>query len=123
MSISNDGNTVVVGAPGDGTSSYKGYVKVYDYVSGAWTLRHTITSLGTSDRNLGKSVSLSSDGNRVGYVFDQENTVTIPAISGSIVINSYYSSGISTNNGGYWSNNGGLYISNSVDDIRLTSSS
>jgi hypothetical protein len=72
VDISNDGNTVVVGAPGNGTSSYKGYVKVYDYVSGTWTLRHTIIASGTSDRFLGKYVSLSSNGNRVGYVFDQE---------------------------------------------------
>ena len=73
VDISNDGNTVVVGAPGGGGSSpYKGYVKVYDYVSGTWTLRHTITPHGTSDINLGKYVSLSSNGNRVGYVFDQE---------------------------------------------------
>ena len=117
VDISNDGNTVVVGAPGDGTSSYKGYIKVYDYVSSAWTLRHTITSLGTSDRNLGKSVSLSSDGNRVGYVFDQTQ-VTTPATSGSIVINSNYSSGISTNNGGSWTNNNGFYLGSSL--IRLT---
>ena len=119
VDISNDGNTVVVGAPGDGTSSYKGYVKVYDYVSGAWTLRHTITASGTSDRNLGKSVSLSSDGNRVGYVFDQETQVTIPGTEESIVINSDPSSGISTNNGGSWSNNSGFAYSSLR--IRLTS--
>ena len=76
VDLSNDGNTVLVGAPGDGTSSYKGYVKVYDYVSSAWTLRHTITASAESDVNFGKSVSLSSDGNRIGYVFDQETTTT-----------------------------------------------
>jgi hypothetical protein len=121
VDLSNDGNTVVVGAPGDGTSSYKGYVKVYDYVSSTWTLRHTITPSGTSDVNFGKAVSLSSNGNRVGYVFDQENTVTTPAISGSIVIGSNYSSGISTNNGGLWTNNSGFSLSYS--NIRLTLSS
>jgi hypothetical protein len=84
VDISNDGNTVVVGAPGDGTSSYKGYVKVYDYASGAWTLRHTITPSGTSVRNLGKYVSLSSNGNRVGYVFDQESTGTTASIRDNV---------------------------------------
>ena len=121
VDISNDGNTVVVGAPGDGTSSYKGYIKVYDYVSGAWTLRHTITPLGTSDTNLGKYVSLSSNGNRVGYVFDQENTVTTPGSTGSIVIGSNYSSGLATNNGGSWTNNSGFALYSSY--IRLTSAS
>ena len=121
VDISNDGNTVVVGAPGDGTSSYKGYIKVYDYVSGAWTLRHTITPLGTSDKNLGKYVSLSSNGNRVGYVFDQETQVTTPAISESIVINSSWSSGVSTNNGGTWTNNSGFLLG--FSSIRLTSAS
>ena len=76
VDLSNDGNTVLVGAPGDGTSSYRGYIKVYDYVSSAWTLRHTITASGTSDVNFGKSVSLSSDGNRIGYVFDNVTTTT-----------------------------------------------
>ena len=103
VDISNDGNTVVVGAPGDGTSSYKGYVKVYDYVSSTWTHRHTITASGTSDVNFGKSVSLSSDGNRIGYVFDQETQVTTPTTE-SIVINGPYSSGVSDNNGGSWGN-------------------
>ena len=122
VDISNDGNTVLVGAPGDGTSSYKGYIKVYDYVSSAWTHRHFIAASETSVSNFGKSVSLSSDGNRVGYVFDQETQVTIPAISRSIVINSYYSSGISTNNGGSWTNNSGFSLS--YDSfIRLTSAS
>ena len=122
VDISNDGNTVVVGAPGDGTSSYKGYVKVYDYVSGAWTLRHTITASGTSDVNFGKAVSLSSNGNRVGYVFDQETQVTT-GTSGSIVLSNYsnYSSGISANNGGYWTNNSGFFVNDT--SIRLTHAS
>ena len=115
VDLSNDGNTVLVGAPGDGTSSYKGYVKVYDYVSSAWTLRHTITASGTSDVNFGKSVSLSSDGNRVGYVFDQETQVTT-GTTGSIVLNSNYSSGISSKNGGWWGSL--LYFYSST--IRLT---
>ena len=46
-----------------------------------------VTASGTSDVNFGKSVSLSSDGNRIGYVFDQETQVTTPATE-SIVINS-----------------------------------
>ena len=118
VDLSNDGNTVLVGAPGDGTSSYKGYVKVYDYVSSAWTLRHTITASGTSDVNFGKSVSLSSDGNRIGYVFDQETQVTNNTTE-SIVINSSYSSGVSTNNGGSWGN----LISLDSTSIKLTDSS
>lgn len=118
VDLSNDGNTVLVGAPGDGTSSYRGYIKVYDYVSSAWTLRHTITASGTSDVNFGKSVSLSSDGNRIGYVFDNVTQVTNNTTE-SIVINSSYSSGVSTNNGGSWGN----LISLDSANISLTNSS
>ena len=115
VDISNDGNRVVVGAPGDGTSSYKGNVRVYDYVSSTWTHRYFITASGSSDVNFGKSVSLSSDGNRIGYVFDQETQVTTPATE-SIVINSSYSSGVSTNDGGSWGNT----ISLDSTSIKLT---
>ena len=89
VDISNDGNTVLVGAPGDGTSSYRGYIKVYDYVSGAWTARLTIsptnpdsstTTGSTTDsvgyRNFGKSASLSSNGDRVSYIEDEETVTT-----------------------------------------------
>ena len=94
VDLSNDGNTVLVGAPGDGTSSYKGYVKVYDYVSGAWTVRSTITTTNSDSssttgssttgsttvsvgyRNFGKSISLSSNGDRVSYIEDEETVTT-----------------------------------------------
>ena len=87
VDLSNDGNTVLVGAPGDGTSSYRGYIKVYDYASGAWTARSTITTTNSDSSSttgsttvsigyrFGKSTSLSSNGDRVSYIEDKE-TVT-----------------------------------------------
>ena len=75
--ISNDGDAVVVGVSGDGTSSYRGAVRVYDYTS-SWALRSTITppSETAADgnvgyRNFGKSVSVSSDGTKIAYLGDQ----------------------------------------------------
>jgi hypothetical protein len=77
--ISNDGDAVVVGAPGDGTSSYRGEVRVYDYASSSWTPRTTITPPSETGavvgevgyRNLGKSVSISDDGVRIAYLGDR----------------------------------------------------
>ena len=75
--ISNDGDAVVVGVSGDGTSSYRGAVRVYDYTS-SWALRSTITPPSETAangnvgyRNLGKSVSVSSDGTKIFYLGDQ----------------------------------------------------
>ena len=116
IDLSNDGNTVIVGAPGDGTGSYKGYVKVYDYVSGVWSLRSTILhSLSDSSttsgnvttivgqRNIGKSVTMSSGGNRFGYTFDEETQIVTSTPQGTITISSDILNRL-TNvyNGGYW---------------------
>lgn len=82
IDISNDGTTVIVGAPGNETSSYRGYAKVYDYESGAWTVRMTITNdnlydISTSGSivtvssseyiDVGQNVHLTSDAQIFGY--------------------------------------------------------
>ena len=94
VDLSNDGNTVLVGAPGDGTSSYRGYIKVYDYASGAWTARSTITTTNSDSssttgsttvsigyQNFGKSTSLSSNGDRVSYIEDKETVTTTTTLA------------------------------------------
>ena len=99
VDISNDGNTVLVGAPGDGTSSYRGYIKVYDYVSSAWTARLTIsptnpdsstttgsTTVSVGYRNFGKSASLSSNGDKVSYIEDEETVISGINISNTITM-------------------------------------
>ena len=82
--ISNDGDAVVVGAPGDGTSSYRGEVRVYDYASSSWTPRTTITppsETGTVGfRSLGKSVSISGSGDRISYFSDQGGDCSLPQL-------------------------------------------
>ena len=68
IDLSNDGNTVIVGAPGDGTSAYKGYVKVYDSVAtpvSDWSkVGSNISGQYMGDKH-GWSVAMSSDGSRV----------------------------------------------------------
>ena len=68
IDLSNDGNTVIVGAPGDGTSAYKGYVKVYDSgttpVSDWSKVGSNISGQYMGDKH-GWSVAMSSDGSRV----------------------------------------------------------
>ena len=132
IDLSNDGNTVIVGAPGDGTGSYKGYVKVYDYVSGVWSLRSTIlhflsdssTTSGNvttlvGQRNTGKSVTMSSDGNRFGYTFDALVT-TVTNISNTIVIAGDWSNRVhNVYNGGSWNNGGLAFFSPSSDVFQL----
>jgi hypothetical protein len=59
VSLSSDGLILAVGAPYSNT--FTGYVKIYEFVSGAWTQKGS-TLDGTADSYFGNSVSLSSDG-------------------------------------------------------------
>ncbi len=62
VSLSSDGNTVAVGAIGNGTTVNCGYVKVFRNISGVWTQQgSTINGEATGDSS-GRSVSLSGDG-------------------------------------------------------------
>jgi hypothetical protein len=75
VSSSSDGLILAVGAPIANSST--GYVKIYEFVSGAWTQKGS-TLNGTAGSYFGYSVSLSSDGlilavgtpyaNSTGYV-------------------------------------------------------
>ncbi len=124
--ISNDGDAVVVGVSGDGTSSYRGAVRVYDYTS-SWAPRSTITPPSETAsngnvgyRNLGKSVSISSDGTKIAYLGDQgtysggttsSETITITGVGA-------YENGITnTYNGGKW---GTVTFYSSYEYFRLT---
>ena len=63
VSLSSDGSILAIGAPlNDENGSNSGHVRVYEYVSGAWTqLGSDIDGEAAEDR-FGNSVSLSSDG-------------------------------------------------------------
>ena len=110
--ISNDGDTIVIGVAGDGTGTYRGEVRVYDYAS-SWTTRAAITppseTVAVGDagyRNLGKSVSISDDGVRIAYLGDQGDYVDGGQTTNthSIVVTQPYQNMVNTNpyNGGYW---------------------
>ncbi|WP_290859671.1 T9SS type A sorting domain-containing protein [Flavobacterium sp.] len=66
VSLSNDGNVLVVGAPlNDGNGSNAGLVRVYQNISGAWThIGLDMDGEGVDD-NFGISLSLSGDGSTV----------------------------------------------------------
>ena len=66
VSLSSDGNRLAVGAPwSHGNGSYSGHARVYQWSGTAWTqLGADIHGEAASDDS-GKSVSLSSDGNRL----------------------------------------------------------
>jgi hypothetical protein len=126
--ISNDGDAVVVGVSGDGTSSYRGAVRVYDYTS-SWALRSTITPPSETAsngnvgyRNFGKSVSVSSDGTKIAYLGDQgtysggqsastTTTMTITSDYQNRITNTY--------NGGEWGTVN--FYNSSSSYLRLTS--
>ena len=72
VAMSSDGGRIATGAVGH--SSSKGCVRVYDYISSAWT-KVGSDIVGTSnDDNFGRSVALSSDGTRLVGGTDQDNT-------------------------------------------------
>lgn len=66
ISISTDGNTLAVGAPGADANSVadQGTVSVFARSGGAWKQQQTLSATnGEAKSNFGSSVSLSSDGN------------------------------------------------------------
>ena len=66
VSLSSDGNRLVIGAPGnDGNGSSSGHARVYQWSDSTWTqLGADIDGEAAGDQS-GESVSLSSDGNRL----------------------------------------------------------
>ncbi|MCH7764555.1 MAG: hypothetical protein IIB95_12605, partial [Candidatus Marinimicrobia bacterium] len=66
VSLSPDGNRVAIGAHiNDGNGNASGHVRIYNYSSGTWTQLGSDMDGEVGGDNLGKSVSLSSDGDRV----------------------------------------------------------
>lgn len=64
LSISADGNRLVVGNPGYRYLGNEGSINIYDYVDGTWQKAKTFSGVGEADR-LGSSVSISGDGSSV----------------------------------------------------------
>ena len=66
VDISNDGNTIIVGAPNyDNSSSDEGEIVVYYYNGSDWALKGTQIYGDSSGDKLGTSVSISPDGNNI----------------------------------------------------------
>ena len=73
LSLSNDGNIVAIGAPGnDGNGDLSGHVRIYENVSGVWTQIGQDIDGETLSNVIGFSVSISGDGNivAIGSPFD-----------------------------------------------------
>ena len=64
VSLSSDGNTVAIGAPGD-EGDGRGYAHIYQYTNGTWTQVGTNIVGKVYGDGFGGSVSLSGDGNTV----------------------------------------------------------
>ncbi len=69
ISLSSSGNRIAIGAPYDfgapSANGEGGEVKIYDYINNAW-VQVGQNIQGVNEDNLGYSVSISADGNRVG---------------------------------------------------------
>lgn len=71
VSLSSDGNRVASGARFyDGNSNNVGYVRIYDWDGAAWTQVGTDILGEAADDRSSRSISLSSDGNRVAIGAD-----------------------------------------------------
>ncbi len=67
VSLSSDGNRVAIGAPfNDGNGSKAGHVRIYEWIGGEWQQLGTDIDGEAAYNESGWSVSLSSDGSRVG---------------------------------------------------------
>jgi hypothetical protein len=66
VSLSSDGNRLAIGAGGnDGNGTGSGHVRVYEWSGSSWTQFGADIDGEAARDNSGKSVSLSSDGNRL----------------------------------------------------------
>src|SRR5690606_28149385 len=67
-----DGHTLITGAPAEdnGTINQAGTVRAYDYdtISGQWIQRGQTFRGSTNLQQLGRSVDISADGNRIVYI-------------------------------------------------------
>ena len=66
VSLSSDGSRLAIGAiENDGGGDQSGHVRIYEFKSGSWSQVGADINGGASGDNLGRSVSISSDGSRV----------------------------------------------------------
>jgi uncharacterized protein YjbI with pentapeptide repeats len=70
--ISEDGTTVIVGAPQDNNPT-KGYVGVYRNISGTWTLLGSLLYGDSQSNHFGDSVGISADGSIIAVGASQHN--------------------------------------------------
>lgn len=76
VSLSADGDRVAISSPGsDGGGSSRGDIKVYDLITGIWTLVGTAIQ-GENDNNASGTISLSADGTRVAIGVSNFNSQT-----------------------------------------------
>lgn len=79
VSISNDGNTVAVGAPGRDSQGLDGAVYIFTRTAGTWTLQDTlVASDAAANDKFGDSVALSGNGDNVIIGATRETTAGSP---------------------------------------------
>jgi hypothetical protein len=122
VSLSSDGKTIAIGAPGYSTDySKEGQVKVYNYNGTGW-VQNAVVFQGTSGSDrCGYAVSLSADGNMVAFSIPGYNTkkVKIYYTNGSQYGGDIY---VNEENFGYslqLSSNGNRIVISSNSHIKL----
>lgn len=103
VALSADGNTVAIGAPGNGSLA-AGYVRIFGYAGGTWSQRGADVVGGTSDRE-GYSVALSDDGATVAT--GAPYAAGPPVRSGRVSVRQFVA--------GSWSLVGSPVLGNSMD--------
>lgn len=108
--LSSDGTRIIVGMPWN--SSYKGVVRVFRLVSGAWTqMGADIPGVNNNDR-FGTAVDISSDGNTIiASATESDNPAGIPAN------NNVGSVRIFTWSGSAWVQKGSTIYGRAVGDL------
>jgi hypothetical protein len=76
VALSEDGTRMAIGSYNLYDSTVSGIVKVYDYVSGAWTQNYTIYGTSGGDK-FGESVDITPDGTRIVIGAPGSNSVVV----------------------------------------------
>ena len=112
VSLSHDGQTLAIGAPGRSVNAYSdGALKIFQYINGAWTQKGSELHGDNLGNSFGNDVSLSGDGNIVAsgaMGYDEDTPTNSNSREGRVKVFQYTD--------GSWAQLGSAIVGEAYDD-------
>ena len=81
VSLSADGNTMIVGIPNKPNTDEKGQIVVYEWSGSVWQQKGSALQGDISGEKVGKKVSISGDGTKIAFISSLENNDDVAYVS------------------------------------------